>query len=86
MSDFNAPADLHRFEMNDARWGESIKPSPRMVHTGTVLECINRVMSKRAPDRRIYSMTVGFEAGFGKAVLEYADIEDIAARADFPSR
>jgi hypothetical protein len=55
-----------------------------MVHSGTVVECVNRVMGKRDPDRRIYSMTIGFEAGFGKAVLEYDDIEAIASRADFP--
>jgi hypothetical protein len=84
MSDFNASAELHRVEMNDARWGEPIKTSPRMVHTGTVVECVTRVMGKRDPDRRIYSMTVGFEAGFGKEVLEYNDIEAISGRPDFP--
>jgi hypothetical protein len=84
MSDFNARAELHRVEMRRARWGEPIQTSPRMIHAGTVAECVTRVMGKRDPDRRIYSMTVPLEAGFGKAVLEFDDIEAVAQRTDFP--
>jgi hypothetical protein len=46
---------------------------------------VNKIMGKRDPDRRIYSMTVALEAGFGKSVLRYDDIEAVAQRADFPA-
>jgi hypothetical protein len=86
MSDFNAPAELHRVEMAHRNWGHSLPTSPRMVHAGSVAECVTKVMGKRDPDRRIYSLTVDFAAGFGKAILEYDDIEAIAARKDFPRK
>jgi hypothetical protein len=83
MSDFNAKADLHRVEMNAPKPGTKIT-SPRLVHSGTVVECIKKVMAKREPDRVLYSMTVPLEAGFIKAVLDYRDIEAISQRPDFP--
>jgi hypothetical protein len=83
MSDFNAKADLHRVEMTNSKLGTKIPP-PRVVHSGTVVECINKVMAKREPDRVLYSMTVPLEAGFIKALLDYCDIEAISQRADFP--
>jgi hypothetical protein len=84
MPDFNAAADLHRVEASPARWGHPIKPSPRYLETAPVAQCVNRVMGKRQADRVIYSITVPLEAGFGKQVLDYRDIEDIAACPDFP--
>jgi hypothetical protein len=84
MPDFNATADLHRVEMNPVRLGQPIKPSPRYLETAPIIQCINRVMGKRQADRVIYSITVPLEAGFGKKVLDYRDIEDIAARPDLP--
>jgi hypothetical protein len=52
MSDFNARAELHRVEMAHRNWGQSLPTSPRMVHVGTVAECVTKVMGKRDPDRR----------------------------------
>lgn len=82
MSDFNAKADLHRVEMTASKPGTKIA-SPRLIHSGTVVECIQKVMAKREPDRVLYSMTVPLEAGFVKAVLNYRDIETISQRSDF---
>jgi hypothetical protein len=42
-------------------------------------------MGKRPADRVLYSITVPLEAGFGTKVLNHYDVEDIAARPDFPS-
>jgi hypothetical protein len=83
MSDFNALAELHRLEMTRPDPTKALS-GPRMVHTGTVAECVRKVMAKREPDRQIYSMTVKLEAGFGGPTLHYREIEQTARRADFP--
>jgi hypothetical protein len=61
-----AKADLHRLEMTAPKPGTKNK-SPRLIHSGTVVECIKKVMAKREPDRVLYSTTVPLEAGFNKA-------------------
>jgi hypothetical protein len=85
MADFNALAELHRLEMSPLDQTKSLS-GPRMVHTGTVAECVRKVMAKRDPDRAPYSMTVKLEAGFGGPSLGYLEIEDISHRADFPKQ
>jgi hypothetical protein len=84
MSNFNAPADLHRTEMKPRIFGRKVSPGPRYLRSTTLAECVNAVMAKREPDRVIYSITVPLEAGFGKTELHYRDIEAISKRADFP--
>jgi hypothetical protein len=86
MSDFNARAELHRLEMTRSEFGRKLPTSPRLVYSGTVTECVSKVMGKRDPDRCLYSMTVPLEAGFGKDVLQHDDIEAVFRRADFPWR
>jgi hypothetical protein len=83
MSDYNPRAELRRVEMTPTRPGKKIG-APRVVHSGTVADCVNRVMAKREPDRLIYSMSVPLEAGFGKIDHNYRDIEAISRRPDLP--
>ena len=47
MSDFNARAELHRVEMTTARMGQPIPRSPRFIYSGTVVDCVSKVMGKR---------------------------------------
>ena len=82
MSDFNAKADVYCTQVQPAGGHRPILP-PKLVHSGTVAECIRWVMAKREY-REIYSMTVPLEAGFIKAELDYRDIEAIYRRHDFP--
>jgi hypothetical protein len=58
--------------------------SPRLILSGTVVECIKKVMAKREPDRVLYSIAAPLAAGFIKDVLDYRDIEAISQRPDFP--
>jgi hypothetical protein len=84
MSDFNARAELHRLEMTRSEFGRKLPTSRRLVYSGTVTECVSKVMGKRDPDRCLYSMTVPLEAGFGADALHHDEIEAIFRRADFP--
>jgi hypothetical protein len=84
MPNYNAPAELHRFEMTNVQWGKKNSPGPRFLRSMTVMDGVKTVMAKREADRQIYSITTSLEAGFGKEVLAYQDIEAISQRTDFP--
>ena len=84
MPNFNASADLHVMQMNPIRFGQKLKAGPLYLETLPITECIERVMKKRVPDAHLYSITVPLEAGFGKDVLYYSDIEAISKRPDYP--
>jgi hypothetical protein len=86
MSDYNAPADLHRHKMSAVRKGKAIPSSHRRIHSGPFVECSKMFMATAAPERVLYSITVALKAGFGKNFLEHADIEAITRRADFPNK
>jgi len=84
MPNYEAIADLHRLEVRPIRFGEKNSLGPRYLRSLPIKECVNQVMSKRPPDAHTYSITVPLEAGFGKDVLNYWDIEAISQRPDFP--
>jgi hypothetical protein len=84
MPSYNAPAELHRFEMTNIHLGAKLNPGPRFLRSTTMVDGVKTVMAKRQADRQIYSITTSLEAGFGKQVLTYQDIEAISQRADFP--
>jgi hypothetical protein len=85
MPNYDAIADLHRLEMRPMRVGQKITPGPRYLRSLPMKDCVKQVMSKRPPDAHTYSITVPLEAGFGKDVLNYWDIEAIARQPDFPA-
>ena len=78
MPDFNATADLHQTVMRTPIPGAKLDPRPRYLESGKVSELMKKVLGKRGGDRPIYSITVPLEAGFGKEVLDFRDIEDLA--------
>jgi hypothetical protein len=82
MSDFNAHADVYCLQVQPSGTYRPIQ-LPRPVHSGTIADCVNWVMAKR-DYRETYFMTVPLEAGFIKDELRYPDIQQIAARLDFP--
>ena len=84
MPNFNATADLHQTVMRTPIPGAKIDPRPRWLESGKVSDLMNKVMAKRDGDRPIYSITVPLEAGFGKEVLSFRDIEAISKTPDFP--
>jgi hypothetical protein len=84
MPDYKATAELHRLEMSTLQWGKKLNPGPRYLRSGTLVDFVRQVIEKRKRDALIYSITVPLEAGFGKEVLAYQDIEAISQRADFP--
>ena len=84
MPNYDTIAELHRLEMRPLRLGQKNSPGPRYRRRLPMKECVNQVMSKRPPDAHTYSITVPLEAGFGKDVLNYWDIEAISQRPDFP--
>jgi hypothetical protein len=84
MPNYGAIADLHRYEMRPMRFGAKISPGPRYLRSLSMKDCVKQVMSKRPSDAHTYSIIVPLEAGFGKDILNYWDIEAISQRPDFP--
>jgi hypothetical protein len=84
MPNYNAPAELHRFEMSTSTFGSRINPGPRFLRAGSFVEFANFVMAKREPDAHLYSITTGLEAGFQKTEFRYQDIVKLYNEPDFP--
>jgi len=71
--------------MTNIQLGKKISPGSRFLRSTTIVDGVKAVMAKREADRQIYSITTSLEAGFGKEVLAYPDIEAISQRTDFPT-
>jgi hypothetical protein len=84
MPNFSATADLHQTLMTTPIYGQKNRPGPRWLESGKVSDLINRVLEKREPDQALHSITVPLEAGFGKDVLHFRDIQDFGKHPDFP--
>jgi hypothetical protein len=84
MPNFNATADLYRLEMSSPQYGQKIQPGLRCLESGKAADLIKKVVAKREGDQPVYLITVPLEAGFGKDMLHFRDIQDFAKHADFP--
>jgi len=82
--DFNANADLHQTVMTIPIYGQKNRPGPRWLESGKVGDLMNRVLNKHEPHQALYSITVPLEAGFGKDVLHFRDMQDFAKHPNFP--
>ena len=84
MPNFNATADLHRLEMKTPIYGRKNRPGPRWLESGKASDLIRKVVAKRGSDQLADSITVPLEAGFGRDVLHFRDIQEFAKHPDFP--
>jgi hypothetical protein len=84
MYNFKAKGELHRLEMTTPKPHTPIVSAARMVFTGSVADCINKVMAKREPDRQIYTITIGPDFGMDATALHYRDIEQLYSYPGFP--
>jgi hypothetical protein len=84
MPNFNATADLHRLEMRTPIHGQKTRPGPCWLESGKASDLMRKVVAKREADQPVYSITVPLEAGFGKDVLNFRDIQEFAEHPDFP--
>jgi hypothetical protein len=85
MPNFDATADLYRLEMRTPIYGHKSHAGPRWLESGRACDLMRKVVAKREADQPVYSITVPLEAGFGKGVLNFRDIREIAKHSDFPT-
>jgi len=83
MPNFNAQADVFCAVRLRVPKFQPI-PSPKPVHSGTITDCIQWIMTHHQGYPDLYSMVVPLEAGFETNEMHYRDIETISKRADFP--
>jgi uncharacterized lipoprotein YmbA len=81
---YDVGADLHKQIVEQHKPGQYVVTSTEKVWSGTLEGCINQYLAKPLSNQPVYNILVGEEAGVGKTILESANIEEIAARADFP--
>jgi hypothetical protein len=84
MYNFKARVELHRTQMSPVRRGGFKLASPKIVSSGTLADCVTKVMEKSDPDRRGYSITVGPDSNIGKTVLGLEEIEALYQHVNFP--
>jgi hypothetical protein len=83
---FNAKAELHRLEMKPVAPGFPKLTSPSVVLSGTLEQCIRKVMERPKHDRDGYSIQVDPDANLVKTHLGVEDIEHLHNHPEFPKR
>jgi hypothetical protein len=84
MPDFNAKADVYVVIMKDPQGRHAPQPPRKPIHSGTVAQCIAWTLANHDGYPATYSVEVPREAGFGRDVLSFQDIEDLACHPQFP--
>lgn len=81
---YDAGADLNKQIVEQHKPGQYVVTATEKIWSGTLEGCIKQYLAKPLSNRPVYNILIGEEAGVGKTILEFADIDAIAARADFP--
>jgi hypothetical protein len=87
MYNFKAKAKLYRVVMEGPPRHSKMLADDQLVFSGTLEECINKVMEKRdAYDRQGHRIVVGPDANVGNTELNLEEIEALYKHVEFPGR
>jgi hypothetical protein len=84
MPDFNANADVYVARVRQRITGMPLPIQPRPDHSGNVAECITWMIENNDGYPGSYTVEVPLEAGFGKSVLTFQEIEELSRHPNFP--